>query len=108
MRLLLVIQALGFTDVQIGISGAFFVALAASLLTAIPFTPAGLGIVEFGVVGILSFIYGVDPTNAAAITLVDRAISVLSIIVLGSILYVLSSKTKGGPRQPAETEPAAA
>ena len=34
-----------------GISGAFFVALIASLLTAVPFTPAGLGLVELGVVG---------------------------------------------------------
>jgi glycosyltransferase 2 family protein len=94
MRLLLVIQALGFTDVHLGISGAFFVALAASLLTAIPFTPAGLGVVEVGVVGILTIIYGVGIGDAAAITVVDRTISVLSIIVLGSIVYLLSAKTK--------------
>ena len=98
MRLLLVIEALNFREVHLGISGAFFVALSASLLTAIPFTPAGLGIVEVGVVGILTVIYGINPTDATAITLVDRAISVISIIVLGSITYVLSSKTKGGPR----------
>jgi uncharacterized protein (TIRG00374 family) len=108
LRLYLVIQALGFSDVQLGISGAFFVALAASLLTAIPFTPAGLGIVELGVVGILTVIYGVDGTSAAAITITDRAISVLSIIVLGAVAYVLSSKTKGGPRAPSEVEPAPA
>ena len=34
-----------------GISGAFFVALTGSLLTAVPLTPAGIGIVEAGVVG---------------------------------------------------------
>jgi hypothetical protein len=96
MRLLLVIEALDFRDVHLGISGAFFVALAASLLTAIPFTPAGLGIVELGVVGILTVIYGVDQTNAVAITLVDRTISVFSIWVLGGLAYVFSSKTKGG------------
>jgi len=107
LRLLLVIEALDFRDVHLGISGAFFVALAASLLTAIPFTPAGLGIVELGVVGILTVIYGVDPTNAAAITIVDRAISVFSIWVLGGIAYVASAKTKGGgPRQAAEIQPA--
>ncbi|HLB44048.1 MAG TPA: lysylphosphatidylglycerol synthase transmembrane domain-containing protein [Candidatus Limnocylindrales bacterium] len=96
VRLLLVIEALNFRDVHLGISGAFFVALAASLLTAIPFTPAGLGIVELGVVGILTVIYGVDPTNAAAITLVDRAISVFSIWVFGSVAYLVSDKTKTG------------
>jgi uncharacterized protein (TIRG00374 family) len=106
MRLLLVIEALDFTDVHLGISGAFFVALSASLLTAIPFTPAGLGIVELGVVGILTVIYGIDPTNAAAITLVDRAISVLSVVIIGAIVYVLSDKTKSGTRQPADIQAA--
>jgi uncharacterized protein (TIRG00374 family) len=94
VRLLLVIEALNFRDVHLGISGAFFVALSASLLTAIPFTPAGLGIVELGIVGILTVIYGVDQTSATAITLVDRAISVYSIWVFGSIAYVLSGKTR--------------
>jgi glycosyltransferase 2 family protein len=109
MRLFLVIAALGFTEVHLGISGAFFVALAASLLTAIPFTPAGLGVVELGVVGILTIIYGVGLGDAAAITVVDRAISVLSVIALGSIVYVVSSKTKGGrKRQPADEMPSSA
>ncbi len=95
MRLYLVVQALGLPDVQLGISGAFFVALAASLMTAIPITPAGIGFVEGVVVFILTQIYGVPNTEALAITLVDRAISVLSIILLGSIAYVVSPKRRG-------------
>ncbi len=101
MRLYFVIQAIGFTDVHLGISGAFFVALAASLLTAIPFTPAGLGIVELGVLGILTVIYAINPTDATAIILLDRTISVFSIWVFGGIAYVLSDKTKAN-RQPVE------
>ena len=81
MRLYLVVQALGCRTSTSGISGAFFVALAASLLTAVPLTPAGLGFVEGGIVGLLTIVYGVRETDALAITLVDRAISVLSIIV---------------------------
>ncbi len=96
IRLLFVVDSLGF-DISLGISGAFFVALVASLLTAVPFTPAGLGIVEAGIVGILTVVYQADPTEAAAIALVDRAISVLSVIVLGFIAYMLSPKTKGRP-----------
>ena len=96
LRLLFVVQALGF-DISIGISGAFFVALVASLLTAVPLTPAGLGIVEAGIVGLLTVIYGADPTEAASIAVVDRAISVLSVIALGFIAYMLSPKTKGNP-----------
>jgi uncharacterized protein (TIRG00374 family) len=95
MRLYLVVGALGFEDVQLGISGAFFVALTGSLLTAVPLTPAGIGFVETGVVGLLHFVYGIPETEALAITLVDRAISVLSIIILGSIAYALSSKRRG-------------
>ena len=95
LRLLFVVEALGF-DISLGISGAFFVALVASLLTAVPFTPAGLGIVEAGIVGLLTVVYQADPNEAAAIAVVDRAISVLSVIVLGFIAYLLSPKTKGG------------
>ena len=103
LRLLFVVQALGF-DISLGISGAFFVALVASLLTAVPFTPAGLGIVEAGIVGLLTVIYGADPTEAASIAVVDRAISVLSVIVLGFIAYMLSPKTKGNPSASADSD----
>ena len=103
MRLYCVILALNF-PITLGISGAFFVALIASLLTAIPLTPAGLGVVEVGIVGVLTRFYNVPPTEAVAIALVDRVISVLSIIVLGGLLYVASPKTKARPAEsPATT-----
>jgi glycosyltransferase 2 family protein len=95
MRLYLVVQALGYSDVELGISGAFFVALIGSLLTAVPFSPAGLGIVELGVVGVLTAAYGVNATEATTIALLDRGISVLSIIIIGSIAYWLSPKRHG-------------
>lgn len=104
LRLLFVVDALGF-DISLGISGAFFVALVASLLTAVPFTPAGLGIVEAGIVGLLTVVYGASANEAAAIALVDRAISVLSVIILGFFAYLLSPKTKGAPPpEPPEEE----
>jgi glycosyltransferase 2 family protein len=95
IRLYLVVEALGLPGVHLGISGAFFIALSASLLTAVPLTPAGIGFVEGGVVGLLTIVYGVSQTDALAITLVDRAISVLTIIILGSIAYALSPKRRG-------------
>ena len=104
MRLYLVVQALALPNVQLGLSGAVFVALIGSLLTAVPLSPAGLGIVEAGVVGVLSVAYNVPTTEGAAIALVDRVISVLSIIVLGSIAYAISSKRRGGGLSPV-TEP---
>ena len=79
-------------------SGAIFVALIGSLLTAVPLSPAGLGIVEAGVVGVLTVAYGVPLPEATAIALLDRVISVFSVIVFGSIAYVVSPKPRGmGP-----------
>jgi uncharacterized protein (TIRG00374 family) len=94
-RLYLVVEALGFPEVHLGISGAFFVALSASLLTAVPLTPAGIGFVEGGIVSLLTLVYGVPQTEALAITLVDRAISVISVLILGSIAYAVSGKRRG-------------
>ena len=104
LRLYLVVQALHLPDVQLGISGTFFVALIGSLLTAVPLSPAGLGIVEAGVVGVLTTAYGVPVTEATTIALLDRAISVLSIIVLGSIAYAVSSKRRGAGLRPTVPE----
>jgi len=95
LRLFFVVHALGFADVELGLSGAVFVALIGSLLTAVPLSPAGLGIVEAGVVGVLTVAYGVPLAEATAIALLDRVISVFSVIVLGSIGYAVSSKPRG-------------
>ena len=96
IRLYLVVQALGFHDVLLGLSGAFFVALIGSLLTAVPLSPAGLGIVELGVVGVLTAAYGIPLTEATTIALVDRTISVFSIIVVGGLFYAVSPLRRGG------------
>ena len=61
-------------------------------------------------VGVLTAVFKRQPTAGAAIVLVDRAISVFSIVVLGSIAYVISSKPRGGGmrsrRSPGERRPA--
>jgi glycosyltransferase 2 family protein len=95
LRLYFVVRALGFPDVELGLSGAVFVALIGSLLTAVPLSPAGLGIVEAGVVGVLTFVYKIPLPEATAIALLDRVISVFSVIVIGSILYAVSGKRRG-------------
>lgn len=95
LRLYLVVRALGFADVDLGFSGAMFVALIGSLLTTVPFTPAGLGLVELGMAGVLTTIFHATGPHAAAIILVDRTISVFSIVILGSITYALSGKPRG-------------
>ena len=73
LRLWLVVQALGFPDVQLGLSGAVFVALIGSLLTAIPLSPAGLGFAQAGVIGVLTVAYKVPLAEATAITILDNS-----------------------------------
>ncbi|MDQ4036597.1 MAG: flippase-like domain-containing protein [Chloroflexota bacterium] len=92
-RLYFVIRALGLPEVGLGISASVFVALAAALLTAIPLTPAGFGFVEAGIIGVLS-IYGVTREPAAAVALVDRGLTIVTVIVLGGILYAFSTKVR--------------
>jgi uncharacterized protein (TIRG00374 family) len=98
LRLYIVVLALGFPDVSLGLSGAVFVALIGSLLTAIPLSPAGLGFAQAGVIGVLTVAYKVPLAEATAITILDWTISVLSIIVFGAILYVVSPMPRGEGR----------
>jgi uncharacterized protein (TIRG00374 family) len=100
LRLFIVVAALGFPDVELGLSGALFVALIGSLLTAIPLSPAGLGFAQAGVIGVLTVAYGVPLPEATAITILDWVISVLSIIVFGAIVYVVSPMPRGLGRIP--------
>jgi uncharacterized protein (TIRG00374 family) len=108
LRLYFVVQALGFPDVELGLSGAAFVALVGSLLTAVPLSPAGLGVVELGVVGVLTAAYGIPMQEATTIALVDRAISVFSIIVFGAIVYAISPIRRGRGIPCVETKAATA
>jgi glycosyltransferase 2 family protein len=100
LRLYIVVQAFAFPDVELGISGAVFVALIGSLLTAIPLSPAGLGFAQAGVIGVLTVAYGVPLPEATAITILDWVISVLSIIAFGAVTYVLSPMPRGMGRIP--------
>ena len=84
-RLYLVGMALG---VDLSLPMVTFVALASSLLTLAP-TPGGLGVVESGVVGLIVRLSSLSFDAAAAVVVVDRAISYLSVILLGAALFLL-------------------
>ena len=84
-RMYLVVEALGF---DISFALVVFLTLANSLLTLIP-TPGGVGAVESGVGGLAVRLSSLTPTAAAALVLIDRAITYISVIVLGATLFVL-------------------
>ncbi len=91
LRLFLVIEAMG--GLHLGLPAIIFVALASSLLTTIPATPGGLGLVETGIIGVLiSPLFSVAPVMATAVALLDRVINYWSIVVFGFILFLVSKR----------------
>jgi uncharacterized protein (TIRG00374 family) len=88
-RLYFVLQSLHITTLDLSV--VIFIALASSLLTTLPFTPAGLGAVEGTVVVVLTT-FSIEKNLASSVAILDRVISYWSIIVFGAILYVFSRK----------------
>ena len=88
LRVFLVARALG---TEISIQDATVVSLLSALVTIVPFTPAGLGIVEGFMIWMLAQV-GVGHDSAAAIALLDRSITYLSLIVVGLPLYAIHLK----------------
>ncbi len=88
-RLALVLASLGLV---LPLSGVVFVAVASSLLTTVPLTPAGFGFVEIAIVYVLTAGFGFAQHDAVAVAVVDRIVSVLSIIVIGAGVYVTSRR----------------
>jgi hypothetical protein len=96
-RLFFVIESLAVATgggdlLALSVSAIIFVALASSLLTALPLTPAGLGVVEGTVTAVLTTFFGVNANLASAVTLLDRLINFWSIIIFGFILYLVSKR----------------
>jgi hypothetical protein len=94
VRVFFVIHAMGLPEVDnLRISASLFVALVASLLTAVPLTPAGIGFVQFGIAWALG-LYGVSAEAGTAVALTDFVLNTFSVIVFGGILYAISPKVR--------------
>jgi uncharacterized protein (TIRG00374 family) len=87
-RFLFVLLSLGL---MLSPSAIVFIALGGSLLTTLPLTPGGLGFVEGGVTMALA-LYGMNKELAVSVALLDRAISYVSLVVLGAVVYLVSKK----------------
>jgi uncharacterized protein (TIRG00374 family) len=82
-RLLLVVQSLGLSLTW---PLALFVAVVNGVLTTIPLTPGGLGVVEPAIAGILAIKLF---TSAIPAAVLDRSISFVSVIFIGGLLVLL-------------------
>jgi uncharacterized protein (TIRG00374 family) len=69
-----------------------FFALGTAVLTTIPFTPGGLGLVEVGL-GSLMIYLGIPKADAAAVVLIDRLLSYYSVALFGFVVYLISKRS---------------
>ncbi len=68
---------------------ALFIALGEALLTVVPFTSGGIGLVEGGMLAMIA-LFTTARSLAAAAILIDRTISLFSILVIGFIVFMIS------------------
>ncbi len=97
LRVYLVSESL---DANVGLSMSLFVALLSALLTTLPFTPAGLGVVEVAIVTALT-VAGMPKGMAGSVAVLDRVITYWSVILIGSIVALIMMKTTRSSQQKA-------
>ncbi|HEX8597505.1 MAG TPA: lysylphosphatidylglycerol synthase transmembrane domain-containing protein [Chloroflexia bacterium] len=73
------------------LSAVIFIALLSSLLTTLPLTPGGVGVVE-GAVTVALGLFLKDQNMAVSIAILDRLINYWSLVVGGLILYLISKR----------------
>ena len=72
------------------IAVSLFIALGEALLTVVPFTGGGVGLVEGGMLAMLA-LFTSNSSLAAAAILIDRAITLFSILVIGFIVFMIAT-----------------
>ena len=91
------------------VAAAFFIGLVEALLTVIPFTGGGVGLVETGMAAMIILLNPSTLTTgkslATAAILLDRTISLFSIIIIGFVVFMIafSRQTGQATRQPKPT-----
>ena len=72
------------------ITAALFIALGEALLTVVPFTSGGIGLVEGGMLAMIA-LFTSNHNLAAAAILSDRSISLFSILIIGFIVFMFAT-----------------
>lgn len=97
--LLIALREVGVSEAEVGWVEVLAVFAFARLLTAIPFTPGGLGVVELALITGLSAAGG-DRAEVAAAVLVFRALTYVLPIPLGLLTYVFWRRNRSWRRAP--------
>ena len=97
--LLLALRFVGVTAEQVSLAEALAVFAFARLLTAIPFTPGGLGVIELALITGLSTAGGQRALVAAAV-LTFRALTYVLPIPIGAATYIFWQRNRSWRREP--------
>jgi uncharacterized protein (TIRG00374 family) len=85
------------------ISASLFIALGEALLTVIPFTGGGIGLVEGGMLAMIT-LFTPNTSLALAAIVIDRAISLFSILVIGFFVFMFTIGRQAAiPDQPLQS-----
>lgn len=79
-------------------AAAMFIALGEALLTIVPFTSGGIGLVEGGMIAMLALFTSARNLAAAGV-LLDRTISLFSILLIGLIVFLIASGQRATRKQ---------
>ncbi len=71
------------------LAAALFIALGEALLTAVPFTGGGVGLVEGGMLAMIA-LFTANTSLAAAAILIDRTISLFSVLAIGFFIFTFT------------------
>jgi uncharacterized protein (TIRG00374 family) len=77
-------------DIQHIFVAALFLALGESLLTIVPFTGGGVGLVEGGMLAMIALFRPNALSLGAAAIVLDRTISLFSILIIGFIVFMIA------------------
>jgi uncharacterized membrane protein YbhN (UPF0104 family) len=79
-------------NIDIGVTEVILIAVIVTLLSGLPYTPAGIGVVE-GITTTALVSIGVSSSTGLALVLLDRSITVVSVLATGSgyLLYKTGS-----------------
>jgi len=85
------------------ITASLFIALGEALLTAVPFTGGGIGLVEGGMLAMIT-LFTPNTSLALAAIVIDRAISLFSTLVIGFFVFMITIGRQAAiPDQPLQS-----
>jgi uncharacterized protein (TIRG00374 family) len=99
--LLLALRHLGISDDEVSTAEAFAVYAFSRLLSAIPITPGGVGVIDLGYIGGLTAFHGAEEAQIVAAVLLFRALTYGVQIPIGGFTYIIW-RVKSDWRRPAD------